>query len=314
MIAESAALLAAGCLCAAVGGELFVRGLVGLANRSGIPKSVFAATIGAFATSAPELVVGLTSASKGVPELALGNVLGVNLVNICLVLGMPIAFFGMTVSRGEARRDLPFAIAIFPMLSFACFDGVISRSEVPLLLLIFSGWAMSLMVTAWRARDAHVMEASNPPPIARHAVAAGLGLLTLLLAGQLIVDGVTTIAVAAGVPAFIIGATAVALGTSIPELTAALLSMVRGHRDMGVSIILGSNIFNCLFVVAFAATITPIAVPSPAAALALAAGLVSTVLIIPFGNAEIRRWRGVFLLAMYFTFIGLSGAGFGFMP
>lgn len=303
MIAESGILLVAGCLCAALGGELFLHGLVGLARQSGIPKSILAGTIGAFATSTPELVVGITSALEGVPEIALGNALGANIVNVCLVLGIPIVAFGLTVMRNDLWRELPFAVAVFPMLSLLCFDGVISRSEAPFLLPIFLGWAITLAAAARRERVSPSTDTPHPETLTFVTIVALVGLLTLLLAGHLIVEGATSIALAAGVPAFVVGATVVALGTSTPELATVLVSMYRGHREVGLSAILGSNIFNCLFIVAIAASISPITVSIPETALALAIGLIATVLIFPFANSARGRTQGTWLLAIYVLFI-----------
>lgn len=105
-------IFAAGCVCAALGGELFVHGLVGLAQLGRLPKGVVAATFGAFATSSPELIVGITSASRGVPELSLGDALGSNIVNVALILAIPTLLAGLAVTRASTFRDLPFALAL----------------------------------------------------------------------------------------------------------------------------------------------------------------------------------------------------------
>lgn len=133
----------------------------------------------------------------------------------------------------------------------------------------------------------------------------------LFLAGQLIVDGATGIGTAAGLPAFFIGVTVVAIGTSVPELATVIIASARGHQEVGLQTILGSNIFNCLLVVPVASFIHPIGVDWAVVAMPLAAGFVVTLLIVPFFNLQLGRWRGVVLLASYAAFVAASAAMIG---
>lgn len=293
-----------GCFCAAIGGELFVHGLVGIANLGRLPKGVVAATIGAFATSSPELIVGITSALDGVPEISFGDVAGSSIVNIALILAIPTAMFGLRVTRESTFRDLPFALAIFPILGIAALDGRISHEDALLLFLVFVIWLGLVVLWALRNRTVEVPEGVGSR-VFIYATAT-VGLLTLFLAGQLIVTGATGLASAAGLPAFFVGATIVALGTSVPELATVLVASLRGHQEVGVQTILGSNVFNCLFIVPVAALIHPISVGGDALWLTLGVGLFVTLLTVPVLSFQLGQWRGWALLTIYALFIAAS--------
>jgi cation:H+ antiporter len=293
-----------GCLCAAIGGELFVHGLVGIANLGRIPKGVVAATIGAFATSSPELIVGITSALDGVPEISFGDVAGSSIVNIALILAIPTLMFGLKVTRESTVRDLPFALGIFPILGIAAVDGQISHEDALLLFLVFVVWLGLVLLWALRNRIAEAPEGVGSR-LFIYATAI-VGLLTLFLAGQLIVTGATGMASAAGLPAFFVGATIVALGTSVPELATVLVASLRGHQEVGVQTILGSNVFNCLFIVPVAALIHPIGVGGDALWLTLGVGFFVTMLTVPVLSFQLGRWRGWALLTIYALFIAAS--------
>lgn len=145
-------LFASGRLCAAIGGDLFVEGLVGVAEKGRLPKGVVAATIGAFATSSPEMIVGITSALHGVPEIAFGDAVGSNIVNIALVLAIPLVMFGLSAPRDTVFRDVPFALAIYPIIALSGLDGSISASEALILISLFSVWFVWIILFALRNR------------------------------------------------------------------------------------------------------------------------------------------------------------------
>lgn len=293
-------LFAGGCVCAGIGGEIFVQGLIGVAARGRWPRGVVAATLGAFATSAPELMVGVTSALKGVPEISLGDVTGSNVVNLAVILALPILFFGLQTTRDAVTRDLPFALLIFPLLVIVGRDGRITSSDAVLLLAVFLFWLA--LVVRWAARNR--TEGDLVPPGALYLLLlVAVGLATLVLAGQLIVTGASALAQAAGIPPYVIGATIVAFGTSVPELATIIISSLRFQPEVGLQTILGSNIFNCLFIIPVAALIHPINVDWAAMAPTLAAGFAATLLIIPIGSSSLGRWRGFALIAIYVLFI-----------
>lgn len=297
-------ILAAGLVCAAIGGELFVRGIVGLARWARISAGIIGATFAAFATSSPELSVSITSALAQKPQIALGDALGSNVVNLALILGLALLIAPMHASRGSVRRDFPVALLVPVLLGVLGYDGLLSRFDGAILLAVFVAWLVSAVLEARRQRSAagDVLGESRHMP----AIAASLaGLVFLIASGRLIVTGATSIALAYGIDAFVIGATLVAVGTSAPELATAIVSKLRGHDEIGLGTLLGSNIFNGLFIIAVACMIHPIALSREDVGIGLVFGLLATIACLPGRSGNLTRERGLILLALYAGYLGL---------
>ena len=292
---------------AGIGGELFLKGVLGAAVALRVPKLLVATSLAAFATSSPELTVSTVAALAGAPEIGLGDALGSNVVNIALLFGLALMLGPIRIERRELGRDFALALGL-PLLTFwFATDSVISRSEGSVLLVIFALWMGTLIRAGLTAREAREVDANDPateiPPAWRSLLLGMAGLAALVAAGHLFVAGATSIATAFGVDAYIVGATVVAIGTSLPELVTVLLARPRGHDDVGVGTLLGSNLFNGMAIVGIAATIHPIAVPTREIAVALGMGLFSLLLLIPGRDGVIGRGRGVVLLAGYGAFV-----------
>lgn len=304
-----------GVACAAGGGELFVRGAVGLARQARVAPGLVAATVAAFATSSPELSIAVSAGLAGRPEISLGDALGSNVVNVALVLVLALALVvsGISCPRGSVRRDFPMAAGTPLLTAWLLLDGVLSRLDALLLLALFAAWLGVAAVDALRQRDA----APQAPPAGAGrgwatAAQCAAGLLLLTLAGRLIVGGARGIAADFGIDAFVVGATVVAAGTSVPELATAVVAKLRGHDEVGLGTILGSNVFNGAFIVSVAALIAPIAVGWREVATTLAFGVLSLALAYPPRDGHIGRWRGVLLLALYGVYVAAilrSGPG-----
>lgn len=293
--------LVLGICCAGGGGELFVRGTVGLARAARVSPGIIATTVAAFATSSPELTIAITSAAEGRPEISFGDALGSNVVNVALILGLVLLLAPLGVPRGSIRRDFPVTLLAPVILGVLLLDGNISRLDGIVLLIGFFVWLFAVMHEARSQRSVAGEVLGEVRPY--RAVAESLvGLALLIAAGKLIVFGATGIAEALGLSAFVIGATVVAIGTSVPELATAIISRLRGHDEVGLGTILGSNIFNGLLVIGVAATITPIDVPLATAGPALALGIVSVALTYPPRSGIIGAWRGGMLLATYIVY------------
>lgn len=286
---------------AAFGGELFLKGVLNAASVLRVPKLLVATTLAAFATSSPELTVSSVAALAGKPEIGLGDALGSNVVNIALIFGLALLFGPIRVERRELGRDFALALAMPLLTLWFARDGVVSRSEGGMLLLIFAFWIGLMIRTGLAAREPTESSPYKHPWRAFALGTAGLG--ALVIAGRLFVTGATGIATAFGVDAYVIGATVVAVGTSLPELVTVLLSRLRGHDDVGVGTLLGSNLLNGLAIVGMAASIHPIAAPPGEVAVALGMGLLALLLLIPSHSALIGRGRGVLLLAAYILFV-----------
>lgn len=292
----------AGIACAAAGGEFFVRGVVGVAQWLRVPPGIIGATLAAFATSSPELAVAVISALDGAPEIALGDSLGSNVVNVALILGLALCFSSIRSSREGLRREFPVALLVPLLTAVLARDGSLSRLDATLLLALFASWLTIVIVDARRQRSAVGAVVGEKS----HAVAMGEclgGLLLLVLAGKFIVAGAGQIALTLGIDPFIVGALIVAVGTSIPELATTLIATLRGHHEIGLGTILGSNIFNGLLIVGVAGAITPISISWDEIFIALLVGVVAVAVTWPGRDGIIDRSRGLLLLALYMVYI-----------
>lgn len=291
-----------GVLLAGGGGELFVRGTVGMARSLRISPGIVAATVAAFATSSPELTVAINSAVDGLPNIALGNALGANVVNVALVLGGALLIGSLHAPRGSVRRDFPTALVVPIVTAVLLVDGKLSRIDGVLLLAAFVAWLLAVIGAARRERSA-VEEVLGAYPAGRALIEGAIGFALLVTAGHFVVTGASGIAAAYGVSEFVIGATVVAIGTTVPELATTVISRLRGHDQVGLGTILGSNIFNGLFIVGLVSALTPIDVNLAEVAPALILGILSVALIYPSRSGTIVRWRGLLLLAVYAVFL-----------
>ena len=295
--------LAVGLVCAAAGGELFVRAAVGIAAWARVPAGVIGATVAAFATSTPEVSVAIGAGLAEKPEIALGDGLGSNVVNVALVLGLALLIGPIVAPRESTRRDVPFAVLV-PLATIAlALDADISRIDGTLLLGVFGVWLVLTTLGARRERSAAVAvlaERSHGRSIAE----ALLGLALLVAAGRLIVYGARGVGDALGLDAFIVGATFVAVGTSTPELATTLVARIRGHSEIGLGTIIGSNIYNGGFVIAVAALIHPIDVNFREVGAAIGFGLALVALVLN-ARGVLGRRLGLMFLALYLAYIGV---------
>jgi len=294
------AMLAAVAL-AGIGGELFLKGVLGAATALRVPRLLVATSLAAFATSSPELTVSSVAALAGTPEIGLGDALGSNVVNIALLFGLALLLGPMPIDRRELRRDFGLALGL-PLLTFwFATDGIISRAEGVFLLLMFAFWMRVLVRAGLASRRVEAAPAGARPW--RFLLLGAVGLAALILAGRLFVSGAGGVARTVGVDAYIVGATVVAIGTSLPELVTVLLARLRGHDDVGVGTLLGSNLFNGMAVVGTAASIHPIIASPTEIGVALGMGALSLLLLIPGRDGRLGRGRGGALLLAYAAFV-----------
>ncbi|MBK9571215.1 MAG: sodium:calcium antiporter [Rhodoferax sp.] len=294
---------------AAVGGALFLQGVLGVADWLRLPKFLVATTLAAFATSSPELAVSSLAALAGKPGIGLGDALGSNVVNVGLIMGLALLLGPVAARLDDFRRDFILALAVPALTLVLARDGLLSRGEGVVLLAVFAGW-LTLVV---RQAMAHRRQASPEVSTATRPAHAWLmvlgGLAGLVLAGRLFVTGASGIAATLGIHPYVIGATVVALGTSLPELVTVMLSRWRGHDDVGLGTLLGSNLFNGLAIVGLTATIHPIHAPLNELAVALVFGVLTVALMLPRGGVLSRR-RGLALIGAYAGFVIMTMAPF----
>lgn len=306
--------LLAGLLLAWFGGTLFMDGAVGLARWARWPVAVIGVTVAAFGTSSPELMVAIQSAVDGVPQISLGDVLGSNVVNIALVLALVLALSGLKADDAGVRRDWAAALAAPFIMAAVLWDGWFSRLDALVLMGLFVAWLAMVVRHARRHRARNkevVIEAGRASSLkVMFQVTAGLALL--MVAAQFVVHGGTGVAVALGWSPFIVGAVVVAVATGTPELATTIIARVRGQHDVGLGNILGSNVFNALFIAAVAAIIHPYAVKPVELMPSLVFGVVTTLLILPGRGGVLGRWRGFALLALYAAYVAMTiSAGTG---
>lgn len=297
MLTDSVTLLL-GVLLAGVGGELFVRGAVGIAAAARVPPGIVGATVAAFATSSPELTVAVTSGLEDRSELALGDALGSNVANIGLVLGLVLLIGPMRMAGGVVRRDIAAALSIPVVTGLLALDGTLGATDAGVLLVLFATWLGASITAARRERSAAEDVLGERAP-ARALLWSAVGLALLVLAGRMIVSSTKGLGADLGLDAFVVGVVFVAIGTSVPELATAVIARVRGHDEVGLGTILGSNVFNGALIVPVAALLSPIDVDWGEIAVSLAFGLALVLLIAPVGGAVLGRARGLVLLGGY---------------
>ncbi|MES2460573.1 MAG: calcium/sodium antiporter [Armatimonadota bacterium] len=313
-------ILLIGLVCAGGGGELFIRGAVGLAAWARIPAGIIGATVAAFATSSPELSVAISSSLAGTPQISVGDAVGSNIVNIGAILGIALLMSPTRAPREGLRRDFPTALLVPVALGLLALDGYLSRGDGFILLCLFVAWLVATVIEARRVRAATLEGEATEQVLSVKPAAAVLmslgGLVLLVISGRTIVSGAVGIASAFGLDSFVIGATVVALGTSVPELATTVLAKLRGHQEVAMGTILGSNIFNGLFIIGVAAVIAPVHLSLPSVAAGLAVGAVLTICAYPPASGVLPRSRGGVLLVLYAVYVTMllllrPGAGAG---
>ncbi len=305
------AALAAAVLLAAAGGEAFLKAILAASIRLRVHKAVVATTLAAFATSSPELTVSTVAALAGSPEIGLGDALGSNVVNIALVFGLALMFGSIHAPRENFGQDYRFALLVPVVTLLLAMDGRIERIEGALLLALFVIWLALNLRAAIRHRSssesmnsAISADPTEEKPGAWTTLALGVfGLAALVGAGRLFVTGATGIAAAFQIDTYVIGVLVVAIGTSLPELVTVILSRIRGHDDVGVGTLIGSNLFNGLAIVGVASSIHPITAPFAEIAITIGFGIAALLLILPNQASLITRNRGLFLLMAYVVFV-----------
>lgn len=290
-----------GIICAGLGGELFIRGTVRLASCLRVSPSIVAITVSAFATSSPELSVGIASALAETPQIALGNCLGANILNIALVLGIASLIGGIHISRGGIGHTISVAFTTPVVIGLLAFDGMLSRLDGVLLLAVFLVWLALVAIEARKQRSS--MGEVNGKGHRWMAVSYLLiGLILLVGAGRLVVAGAGGIAIMLGLDTFVVGAIFVAFGTTTPELAITVISKLRGQEEVGFNTILGSIVINGLFIIGIASVISPISFKWREVSLALLFGTATIAMTLTGRSGYIPRWRGVLLLAMYVAY------------
>lgn len=290
------------------GGEALVAGASRLAVSFGISPIVIGLTVVAFGTSSPELAVSMGAAAAGTPDLVVGNVVGSNVYNILLILGISAIIAPLVVGRQVVRREVPLMIVASLVTLALAVDGSISRLDG---LLLFGGLVAWLLYLLRQSRALTQAEGPDPDevPERRHRLRSTalviVGLLLLLVGARWLVDGAVAVATAFGLSELVVGLTVVAVGTSLPELATSVIATIRGERDIAVGNVVGSNVFNLLAVLGLSAIVAG-EIPVAPGALTFDLPVMTVVAIaclpILFTGYRIARWEG----ALFLTY----GAGY----
>lgn len=298
------------------GADLLVDGAESIAKKFNIPNIVIGLTIVAFGTSAPEFVVNIMASAKGNTDLAIGNIIGSNIANILLILGMSAVIYPLAAKKNTTWKEIPLsllaAVVVGVMANDFLIDGasssVLSRIDGIVLLLFFFIF-ISYTVGIARSSGERGTEEVSEFKTGRAIIYIILGLVGLTLGGNWIVEGAVKLAQLLNISETLIGLTIVAIGTSLPELATSVIAAYRKRADIAIGNVVGSNIFNIFFVLGFSAIIRPLPF-NPAhnidIGMAIAASLL-LFLFMFFGKKQtLERWQGAFLIGLYVVYIIFS--------
>lgn len=294
------------------GANQLTEGSVAIAERMRIPQIVIGLTIVAMGTSMPEFCVSLMSALKGTPDLAVGNVVGSNIFNALLIVGLAAVVSPMTILKTTVKKDIPFALVAAVILMMMCFDGTIGRIDAAVLFVAF---VMFMYMTVKGAQveqsEMHeetqmVCEALSEKPkmgYIKATIWVVVGLVCLIGGSTLFVNGATDVAAALGISEAVIGLTVVAGGTSLPELATSIVSARKGNSGIAIGNVLGSNVFNILFILGATGLVKPMQLEGITLN-DLSVMVISMIMIwfFSFTKYTIQRWEGAILAVSFIAY------------
>lgn len=295
-------LLAVGFLMLVKGADVFVDGAAGIADKFGIPQLVIGLTIVAMGTSAPEAAVSITAALKGNADITIGNIVGSNILNILIILGITSVIVAVSVQKSTVRYEIPFMLVITVMLAiFGYTSGHITFWEGIIFWIAFTIYLAYLFIMAMNNKEE--VEETKKRPVWMLLLFVVIGIVLVVWGSDVTVDAATRIARAAGLSQRFIGLTIVALGTSLPELVTSVSAARKGKADIAIGNIVGSNIFNILFVVGTTALITPVVFKPEFmidTMISLAAGILLWLCV--FRDRKLGRAGGIIMLLGYVAY------------
>ena len=294
------------------GSDWLVKGASRLAISLNIQPVVVGLTVVAFGTSMPEFVVSFIGALKGLPDIALGNIVGSNIVNIGLILGLSAIIYPLSVHTKLVRFEIPFMVVTAVILFIVSIDGIISRIDSILFAAIFTAYIVYTIKVSkkesQRVKEEYKEFLQKKDSIAKDLILIAAGLAVLIAGAEILVRAAVTIARAMGISELIIGMTIVAVGTSLPELATSTVAAFRKEADISIGNIVGSNIFNILFILGITGTIQPVAVNPEALKLHMPVMIFISLALFVFmktgSAATIGRLKGTALILMYIGYCG----------
>ncbi len=312
---ENILIILAGFVILLWGADRFVMGASALASNLGVSPLIIGLTIVGFGTSAPEILISAVASYDGNPGLAIGNAIGSNIANIALVLGFTALVLPLTVRSETLKREYPVMLAITLGSLVLLMDGHFSRTDGFILItgMFVVIYAITMIGLRSRKTDPIIEEYADEIPVGMSTMNASLwflgGLLTLLLGSKLLVNGAVSIATALGVSDVVIGLTIVAIGTSLPELAASVMSAYKKEPDIAIGNIIGSNMFNLLAVLGIPGAVRPGPVPANILERDFPVMIALTILLFAMSYGfrapgKINRIEGGVLLSMFLAYQG----------
>lgn len=286
------------------GADRLTDGAVAVAEKMKMPQIVIGLTIVAMGTSMPEFCVSLISALKGTSDLAVGNIVGSNIFNTLLIVGVSALVAPMSIMKTTVRKDIPLALVASALLLIMCLDGDISRIDAAILFVMFLIF-MYITLRGAKAQGTDLEEKEKKPMATWLSVVWILvGLACLIGGSNLFVDGATAVATKLGVSEAVIGLTIVAGGTSLPELATSVVSARKGNSGIAIGNVLGSNVFNILAILGLTGVISPMTLKGITMT-DLSMMVISIILIwlFSFTKYKIERWEGAILTAVFVGYI-----------
>ncbi|MDD2971206.1 MAG: calcium/sodium antiporter [Lachnospiraceae bacterium] len=304
LILTQVVLLAVGFFMLVKGADWFVEGAAGIADRFGIPQIVIGLTICAFGTSAPEAAISISAALRGNAALTIGNVVGSNILNILLILGITALITPLAIKKNTFRYEIPFvAVVTLLLLGLGVAGGTVSRMDGGILwlfMILFLVYLFRMAKTGEADMVEEIPEDAKQDPLWKLLVCTIGGMVLIVWGSDITVDSATEIAHFFHMSERLIGLTIVAFGTSLPELITSVTAGIKGKADIAIGNIVGSNIFNILFVVGTAALITPVAFASNFIIDSIIATLAAVMLFVCVAkHMQLRKMSGIVMLVSY---------------
>ena len=283
------------------GADLFVDGASSVAAKLKVPSLIIGLTVVSIGTSLPEAAVSISASLSGNNSISLGNVIGSNIFNLLMVVGVSSAILPIVTDRDMLKRDMPINIGITVLLGILLFDGNLSRLEALLLLLLLVAYMFLLIRSALKNR----VEAEETKVLswAKSIVFIVLGVAAIIGGGQLVVNSAKTIALALGMSETLVGLTVVAIGTSLPELVTSVVAARKGDSGIAMGNVIGSNLFNILFILGMAGVIKPLTADAAFFIdTGILLGISALMLLFAFTKRKISRVEGITCVLLYVAY------------
>lgn len=308
----SCLLLVVGFVLLIKGADFFVEGASNVAKRFNVSPLIIGLTIVAFGTSLPEASVSISAGIAGSNDLSLSNIVGSNIFNLLVVIGVSVLFTDMAIDKKVLKREFPLSIIATLLLWFMITPVIIdkqnlSRLDGVILLVLFAGFLFVNIYECLKANKAlseKEKEENRKIKLFKNIIVLIVGLAGIIFGGDLIVKNATNIATMLGVSETLIGLTIVALGTSLPELVTSIVALCKGSNDIAIGNAVGSNLFNILFILGASSTLSPLSVDSKLAIdtlILLGASILTYVFCV--SGKKVTKWEGIVMLLIYFVYL-----------